>query len=303
MLKKIVYYLLYLILQALAHLLRLFSINFGRLFARLLGNFIFYFVPLRRKEVISRLKETFRDRSELELWRLAKNVYVQFLTSMTELIYFPKLTAEEIDDMVEIKGLEMVKKLSAEKRGAVFVSGHFGNWELMGAALTKYIPVNFLVGRQHNVKADDLLNMYRVGKGIKIIPLEMALKNVIKALRAGEIVCMLSDQDAHERGVFVDFLGRPSSTPKGPAAFALKTKLPLVTGFIVRENGRFTIYFDEIPAPPDGVSDEEAIKIYTQRYTKKLEEFVLKYPDHWFWLHRRWKSKPSDEAHSKKTIL
>lgn len=288
--KKIFYFLLYILLQIVAHILRLFPLGFGRFFAVLLGGFVFYCLPIRRKEVIERIRETFRDKTEAEIWNIARGVYIQFTMSMVELVFFPKLTSDDINGMVEIHGAELLEKLRREKKGAVFVSGHFGNWELMGAALTKYVPVNFLIGRQHNIKADNLLNSYRIGKGIKIIPLEMALKNVLKALKSGEIVCMLSDQDAHERGVFVDFLGRPSSTPKGPAVFALKTKLPLVTGFIVRENGNFKIYFEEIPPPPEGLSEEEAIRIYTQRYTKKLEEFVLKYPDHWFWLHRRWKT-------------
>ncbi len=289
--KKIFYFLLYLTLQMTAHILRLFPLDFGRFFARILGGFVFYILPIRRKEVINRLEETFRDKTKSEIWELARGVYIQFLTSMVELIFFPKLTIEDIDKMVEIEGRNLLEKLAAAKKGAIFVSGHFGNWELMGAVLVKYFPVNFLVKRQHNIKADELLNSYRTKKGMKIIPLEMTLK-ILKALKSGEMVGILSDQDARERGVFVDFLGRPSSTPKGPAALAIRTKSTLVSCFIVREGKRFRIYFEEIPPPSPDLDEEEAIKIYTQRYTKKLEEFVLKYPDHWFWLHRRWKTKP-----------
>ncbi|MDI6756976.1 MAG: lysophospholipid acyltransferase family protein [Endomicrobiia bacterium] len=292
--KKIFYYFLYLILRVVSSAILLFSLSSARVFGRWLGVFAWSALRIRRREVISRVAAAFPDISPAEAEKIARESYIQFMVTMAELVYFPNLTVEDINLMTDIVGLDLVKKLAAEKRGAVFVSGHFGNWELMGAALTKHIPVNFLVGKQENAPADRMLNDLRRGKDIKIIPLDMALKNVLRALKSGEIVCMLSDQDAREHGVFVNFLGKVASTPKGPATFALKTGMPLVTGFIIRDSsGRFKIHFAEIERPPDGLPTEDAVKIFTQSYTRRLEEFVRKRPDHWFWLHRRWKTDPS----------
>ncbi len=297
MIKKIFYRLLYYLLVIAASIIRIIPFELGATIGGItLGIFAYDILRIRNKEVRHRLSESFPEKSPSEINRLARKTYIQFLTSMTELIYFPKLTVEDINNMVEIEGMDLIKKLSATRIGAIFVSGHYGNWELMGAALTKYLPVNFLVGRQENAPVDKMLNNFRRGKGIKIIPLEMSLKNVLRALKSGEIVCMLSDQDAREHGVFVNFMGKPASTPKGPSTFSIKTKLPLVTGFIIREKvGKYKIYFEEMPQPSEGTPEEEAVKILTQTYTSRLEDFVRKRPDHWFWLHRRWKTKIQDD--------
>lgn len=290
--KKISYFFMYMALQVVVCILRLFPLSFGRSFAKMLGSFAFYFVPIRRREVIKRLSDTFRDKSASEIWSLARDVYIQFTISMVEVIFLSKLSGDAIDEIVEFYGLETIERFKKEKKGIILVTGHFGNWELMGAALRKYIPVNVFAARLHNKYADRWINLNRRQVGLKIIYTDEPFRNVFKVLKRGEILAFLSDQDAHERGVFVDFLGRPSSTPRGAAIFALRTKLPMITSFIVRDGSKFKIYIEEVSPPQGGIDEEEAIRIYTQRYTKKLEEFIFKYPDHWFWFHRRWKSSP-----------
>lgn len=291
--KKIFYYSLYLLLRVVSAAILLFPLSGARLFGRWLGIFAWSVLRIRREEVIGRVASAFPGISPADAVKIARDSYIQFMMSMAELVYFPNLSVDDINNLVDIEGLDLVKKFASEKRGAVFISGHFGNWELMGAALNKYITVNLLVGKQENAPADRMLNNLRLGKGVKIIPLEMALKNVLRALKSGEIVCMLSDQDAREHGVFVEFFGKPASTPKGPATFALKTGAPLVTGFIIRgDDGRYKIHFAEVDRPPEGLPTEDAVKIFTQNYTRRLEDFVRMRPDHWFWLHRRWKTKP-----------
>jgi Kdo2-lipid IVA lauroyltransferase/acyltransferase len=126
--------------------------------------------------------------------------------------------------------------------------------------------------------------------GIGLIEMGVAARGVIKAVRAGRMVAMLSDQDAGSDGVIVQFLGRPASTPKGPAAFSLKTGAPLVCGFIIREGLRQKIVIETpLETPLTGDKDEN-IRRLTQAYTSILEKYVSLYPDHWFWPHRRWKS-------------
>ncbi|HBZ00685.1 MAG TPA: lipid A biosynthesis acyltransferase, partial [candidate division Zixibacteria bacterium] len=106
-------------------------------------------------------------------------------------------------------------------KGAVLVTGHFGSWELMGAYVAQHgWPIDYLVGEQHNLKVNKLMNDHRTMFGIGLIELGVAARGVIKAVREGRMVAMLSDQDAGSDGVIVEFLGRPASTPKGPAAFA-----------------------------------------------------------------------------------
>jgi KDO2-lipid IV(A) lauroyltransferase len=172
------------------------------------------------------------------------------------------------------------------------VAGHFGSWELMGAAVSQRgYPLDFLVGEQHNLLVDNLMNDYRRSMGIGIIKMGVAAKGIMKALKENRFVAMLSDQDAGSDGTVVEFFHRPASTPKGPAAFALKMDAPIIMAFIIRESKKKQRIVIEKPMFGERTSDkEEDIRKLTQTYTQKLEEYIIKYPDHWFWPHRRWKS-------------
>jgi KDO2-lipid IV(A) lauroyltransferase len=210
---------------------------------------------------------------------------------MIEYGLFPALKRKGLSRFIGMDGRENFQKIKDGGKGAVMVTGHFGSWELMGAYIAQDgWPIDYLVGQQHNLKINKLMNDYRSLFGIGLIELGVAARGVIKAVRSGRMVAMLSDQDAGSDGVIVQFLGRPASTPKGPAAFSQKTGAPLACGFIVREGLRQRIIIE----PPLEVNitgnRDDDIKALTQAYTSLLEKYVRQYPDHWFWPHRRWKS-------------
>jgi KDO2-lipid IV(A) lauroyltransferase len=135
------------------------------------------------------------------------------------------------------------------------------------------------------------MNKYRKMMGVGIIKAGTSAKGVIKALRQNRFVALLSDQDAGKDGVLVNFFNHPSSTPKGPAAFCLKTQAPIIMGFIIRDNRkRQKIYLTKLDPVQNAGDKEEGIRKITQSYTSVLESYVRRYPDHWYWIHRRWKS-------------
>ncbi|MCX5782824.1 MAG: lysophospholipid acyltransferase family protein, partial [Elusimicrobia bacterium] len=121
--------------------------------------------------------------------------------------------------------------------------------------------------------------------------MKVALRGVMQALKKNEFVAMLADQDAHEIGTFVNFFGRPASTPKGPAAFALRADCPMIFSIIIRKNDKFIAKFETVPKPASIGDEEKDIQNYTQVYTTMLENYCREYPENWFWLHRRWKTK------------
>jgi len=155
-------------------------------------------------------------------------------------------------------------------------------------------PVSFLVGEQHNTLVDGLMNRLRQGFGVETIPLTGSLRGVFRALRRNRIVAMLSDQDAGKGGIFVDFFGRPASTPYGPARFAVAAGAPLIPGVAVRHPGgrHELVIAPPVPAPPEGTQPAEAARLLTQAYTSAFEGFIRRHPDHYFWMHRRWKTRP-----------
>ncbi|MBN1621635.1 MAG: lysophospholipid acyltransferase family protein [Endomicrobiales bacterium] len=290
--KKIKHIFEYILLQIFGAFIRLFPLSFVRHAASALADFIYVFIPIRKKIVIDNLTQSFKGtKTKGEINDIARKVYRQFAKTFFEIILFPKFRKSEILEMVDFENRHLLDNAVKKGGGAVLVGSHFCNWELMGIALSNFYPITFVVGEQSNKLTDNLLNSYRTSKGIKTIPLKFALRGVMRTLKNNEFVAIISDQDAHEDGVFVEFFGRPASTPKAPAAFALRAGCPIFTGHIIRKNSRFHVIFDEVPKPEPSGSEEKDIENYTSAYTKIIESYCRKYPDHWFWMHRRWKTK------------
>jgi len=259
-----------------------------------LGRFTFGVVRLRRKVVLENLRNAFPDKKESELKRIAENTYRNLAMSLVEYARLPVTSPEEIAKRITFRGREKFDVALARSKGAVLVTGHFGSWELMGAGLRALgYPMNFLVGEQKNIAVDNLMNDLRRSKGIGIIKMGASMRRVLEALKKNEFVAMLSDQDAGSRGVFVDFMGRKASTPFGPASFALRTGSCLLSGFIMRQGlSHHLVVLEELIVPPSTGKREDDLKLVTQAYTSLLEKYVRERPDHWLWLHRRWKTKP-----------
>ena len=291
--KELKYILEYYSLAGFAAIIRFFPVGVARFKARRLADLAYYVLGIRKKVVLDNLSASFPDKSLSELKIIARNTYRQFATTMMELLYFPKWKKEDVDRMVSIEGKEVLDEALNGGKGAVIVSGHFGNWELLGACTAIHYKLNYVVGRQKNTMVDDLLNSYRSGKNIRLIPMKIALRGVMQALKKNEFLAILSDQDAHELGTFVNFFGRPASTPKGPAVFALRAGCPLIFCSIVRFGDRFKAKFETVPRPQPSGDEEKDVQAYTQAYTSLLESHCREHPDHWFWLHRRWKTHPS----------
>jgi KDO2-lipid IV(A) lauroyltransferase len=163
---------------------------------------------------------------------------------------------------------------------------------MVGTALTVHPwPIDFLVGKQHNRLVNNMMNRNRALFGVGIVEIGLSARAVFAALKKGRWVVMLSDQDARRDGVIIDFLGRPASTPKGAAAFALKTDCPIIVPMLVRKKlTKHTMYI-EGPFTVDKTGDKDQdIKNLTQVYSDVLAKYITQYPEQWFWAHRRWKT-------------
>ena len=291
--KKIKHRIEYIITKALGSLVQILPYGFSLKVGSFLGGIAFSLFRVRRKVTLDNLKRAFAQKyNKKELRKIAKNAYRNIGRGFVEYAMFPALSKKDLEKIVEFKGFEHLDKALQNKNGSVLVTGHFGSWELMGAAISRRgYPIDFLVGEQRNILVDNMMNDYRQLMGIRIIKKGVATRGVIKALRNNRFVAMLSDQDAGTDGTLIDFFGYPASTPKGPAAFALKTGAPIIMGFIIRENNkRQKVILEEPIYIKKSKNKDEDIKNLTQAYTSRLEEYVSKYPDHWFWPHRRWKS-------------
>jgi KDO2-lipid IV(A) lauroyltransferase len=158
----------------------------------------------------------------------------------------------------------------------------------------------YLYQEQNNPHVDALIHGIRTQMKMASIPRGAALRGILKALREKKFVAILADQDAGSNGLFVNFLGRPASTGRGPAAFVLKSQAPIVFLVAVRQpRGRHAVIaellsfdFSTNGLRQNGEADEEQqLRRITEAWTKVLEKYIRQYPDHWFWMHRRWKTK------------
>jgi KDO2-lipid IV(A) lauroyltransferase len=292
MMKKIRYEIEYAAVRSLLALINLIPYRLALMIGDVIGFLGFSVFGIRRAVTLANLKNSFGDSySEKEYKRIGLRAYCNIARSMIEYGLFPSLKKKGLDKFLSMEGRENLQAIRDCGKGAVMVTGHFGSWELMGALIaSEGWPIDYLVGEQHNLKVNALMNRHRTMFGIGLIELGVAARGVIKAVRGGRMVCMLSDQDAGSDGVIVQFLGRPASTPKGPAAFSLKTGAPLACGFIVREGFKQRIVIEPPIIIELSGDKKEDIRRLTQTYTSTLERYIRQYPDHWFWPHRRWKS-------------
>ncbi len=258
-----------------------------------------YSLGIRKEVVLDHLRRVFvDDRSEAELDAIARESYRNFGRMTFEFGRFSRLDRREIGSSITLSGHEHLKAALDRGKGAILVAGHFGNWELASTMAAMGYPVTLLVGEQHNILVDRRMNALRARFGVEIVPVTGSLMGILRALRKNRIVAMLSDQDAGKDGIFVDFLGLPASTPYGPGRFAARTGAPVLPGLALRhgKDRHELIVCPPVEQPPDGASDEEAAHAYTQGYTSVFERYIREYPEQYFWMHRRWKTRPEPET-------
>jgi KDO2-lipid IV(A) lauroyltransferase len=183
----------------------------------------------------------------------------------------------------------------ANRSGTIILCGHFGNFELIGAYCGTLAPVDFVVKRLSNPGAEALITRARRAAGVGVIHTGATMRAAYESLRRGHVLAMVGDQDAGRRGIFVPFLGRMASTPSGPARLAVQAGVPILMAFPVRlADGRYRIEVEE-PLMPGDARDPDAVRRLTLQHVAVLEKWVRKYPHMWFWLHRRWKTRPPEE--------
>jgi KDO2-lipid IV(A) lauroyltransferase len=197
---------------------------------------------------------------------------------------------------VRVEGVEHLKAALVEGRGALCLSAHFGNWELLAAAnsLAGLPPLHIVVRPLDNPFLDGLVARGRERADVRLIPKRAAVKGVRTALARGECVGILLDQNAGPQGIFVPFFGEPASTSRSLAVLALKTGAPVVPAFIHRlPDGDHVVTLEPaLPLVRTGDIDRD-VHLNTARYTEVIERHVREHPEQWFWVHRRWKTRPS----------
>ena len=248
---------------------------------------------IRRRVALENLELALGEAlSEAQRRRIAADCYAQFGRSYLEYFALPAFRRRRVLARVDYAGLEHVAAARAAGKGVLFLASHFGNWELLALATQALgIRVHLLVGDLANPAVDAAMNDLRRSLGFPVEHRGMGLRGVMKALRAQGGIGVQGDQEARWHGIVVPFFGRASLTHPGTAHLSLKTGAPIVPGYLLREGGRFRVVF-EAPLWPAGEADDANVQRLTAAHTAGLEAMIRRHPEHWFWLHRRWKRAP-----------
>lgn len=265
--------------------------DFGRFAARC--------IPLRREVALDNIRLAFPEKSEEEHRAVYRGMLENLGLVMASFARFEREPREPISETVRLVNPEVLVEAHRAGRGAILLSAHLGNWEaLVSAVAAAGHPVTILGGRQRNPLVEELFARYRTRMGLRAITVGKSLKPILVALRRGDSVATLADQDGGPGGFFIEFLGRKASVQPGLFRLAARTGVPLVTGFAVREGDGWRGEFQSpiLPMPAEGPEAMEAeARRLAAHYTALVETYVLRYPDHWFWVHRRWKTRPPEE--------
>ena len=296
-LKRVRHYLEYQVLLGIGFLIRHLPRPMILRLGRLVGDFIYYCVPVRKAVVIDHLEQAFPEKSIAEIRKIARGTYQNLGMNVLEHLCMPMLSIEEIRCIVDLADEQILVQALERKRGVIIVGGHLGNWEYSSSALSANgYRFGVVVAKISNKYLDKKINEHRQATGGEMIPKKSSTKAVIRILRDNGTVGMLIDQNQNRGGTFVDFFGRPCSTAKGPALMALKTGASIIFFAAIRQpDGTIRVAFEPVDIDYQAGPTDENIRDITQRCTSRLEHYSRLYPDQWFWMHRRWKTRPSEE--------
>jgi KDO2-lipid IV(A) lauroyltransferase len=234
--------------------------------------------------------------SYAELDRMVRAVYRHFCNLIVEMAFLPrKLHINTWRHYVDLgDGHPMVEALMSG-RPLMIVTGHFGNWEAAGVVLGLLGFRAHAVARElDNPYLEDLIRRLRESTGQRLLSKKGDFDQMQTIMAKGGILATLGDQDAGQRGLFVDFFGRPASTHKVMALLSIEFKVPIIVTVVVKvgEPMKYRARIGDYILPEEYEGRADAVKAITQRISTSLESLIREHPEQYFWLHRRWKHQP-----------
>jgi Kdo2-lipid IVA lauroyltransferase/acyltransferase len=259
-----------------------------------------YLFHIRLRRVGMRnLELAFPEKSFAERNRILRGEFTSLGRQLAEVCQFPRYTKENIDQVVIYDGLENYERAYARGQGVIFLTAHFGGWELSAFAHSLHGHWLHIVMRpMDNQFLDRLIQSYRSMHGNKTVGKDDFVRGLLSAMKAGETVGILMDTNmTPPQGVFVNFFGIPACTASGLARIALRTDAAVVPGFTIWDSqlSKYRLRFDPAVELIRSGDLEADIVANTQTFTSVIEDYVRKYPEQWLWVHRRWKTRPEGQ--------
>ncbi len=284
------------LLRAALALVGRLPLGWAQALGRALGSAAFHLAPAERRKALDSLAIAFPELSEEARRALACRCFRHLGTAALEMAVAPRLSRGAFDRLVDCSGdaLAAVDRARASGKGAVCVAAHLGNWELQAWGVARHgLPLHAVGKENVDPRLTRLIDRFRASGGVRNIWRGQpgAAVALLRALRKGELLAMLIDQDTSVQNVFVPFFGRPAATPRAAADLVLRTGAAALVCLIhKREDGSYRASSEEVEVPRTGDPERDAVEL-TARFTARIEAAIRAHPEQWVWMHQRWKTK------------
>jgi len=261
---------------------------------------VYCFLDKRHRAIaLKNVTIAFPEMSEKEKNAIVRNTYRNLGRTVAEIIKLGTPEGERLVEAVKFEGLENILGEKRKGKGVFAVTGHFGNWELMAWSFGKRVEnIDVVVRPQKDSFVNDYINFKRASCGNRVVIKFNAAREMIRSLREGRIIGVLIDQDTHrDRGIFVDFFGLKACTLDAIPRIAHMTGASIVPVFTFRDEKRkdeHVVRFYE-PIDPPREERESFVRQSLEEIHRVLESAIREKPDHWLWVHRRWRTRPEGE--------
>jgi KDO2-lipid IV(A) lauroyltransferase len=260
---------------------------------------VFRIRPVWRRMATFNLRLAFPEWSEAERSRVVRLMVRNLGWLMAEFAHLPDYSRENIERTMVQDGFENYLAAERRGRGVLFLTGHLGAWELKPFAHALYHkPIYFLVRPIKNPRVNALVNRYRGLCGNRPIEKNESARMVLRVLRDGGTVGVLADQNTTPaEAVFVNFFGLPAATTAGLARMARHTGAAVVPvhSYWDAQLKKYRLRYEPALQLAQSADEEADVRAHTELFNKMLEGIIRRFPDQWFWVHRRWKNRPPGE--------
>jgi KDO2-lipid IV(A) lauroyltransferase len=278
-----------------------FSVEANLRTARLMGRLWWWLMPRHRDRALANLRPALGDQyNERQLRHIAQQSLEHFAQLyLVELAMMPRLiTPWSWARHVELGTLGPALELLLARRGMIMLTGHFGNYELLGYAICRLgLPLTAVMRPLDNPLINRYLEQSRAAGGLTLLYKKGASAAAGDIIDNGGALCFIADQDAGRKGLFVDFFGRKASTYKSIGLLAMAKRVPVVVGHAVRVRTgcHYRIDVERIIQPEEWDSQNDPLYWITQTFSHALEAAIRRHPEQYLWMHRRWKHRPKGE--------
>ena len=250
-----------------------------------IASVLYHYIPKRKNVAIKNIQTAFPKCSDIWVANTLKKCYKFFAYNFIQFLALPKST-DSIK--IQINGQTALDNAIEQEKGVILISSHFGPWEILGHWLgVNNYQLRGVAHKQKNKGANRFFEEKRQLSGIKHIYRKVGMDVFYNILEEKKILGLVSDQDAKNKGIFINFFNKPASTHKGAAIFHLNTNAPMIYGICI-QTGFQEYKIELIPI----TSVKNTMEDITQEYTLTLERIIQKYPEQYFWFHNRWKTTP-----------